>query len=309
MEEHGDYLQEPNQNIDDEVYNASLPMDEIEANPFFNCRGMDITPATVVDLAEDIRKYGLHQPIMVRPINVDGKSKIKYSVVAGHRRHTACKFLGMKTIKAFIKNGLTEDQAYVINLAENIKRVQLNIAQEAQAVARLMGLGYMDKDIRERLDVSIPWLKVRKELLTLPAEVREEAANGNLSQAHITELARLAEEKPPEDVIKAAAKIRDRKLKNDKTVQKVDSPEEVLAKEAKKVEESDGNKFRTNTELDKMQDLMLAILQGTNLGARTIAWARMQITTLELLEDVKREAGYMGIVFNIPQEYYGVKEV
>lgn len=291
----------------DEQYVADLPIDDIFADPLFNCRGMDITPASVVELAEDIRRHGLSTAIIVQP-NLDDKSKHKYLVVAGFRRHTACKFLGMKTIKAFIRTGMTEGEAYVLNLNENLKRVQLNITQEAQAVARMYGLGYLDKEIREMLDVSYQWLKVRKELLTLPTEVRQEAADGNLSQAHITELARLAEEKPPQEVIKAAAKIRDRKLKVDKKLEKVETPEEILEKEASKVSE-DSVKIRSTTEIDKMQDLMMAVFRGTNLGARTIAWMMNRITSLELLEDVKREAGYMGITFVIPEEYLGIKQL
>lgn len=290
-----------------EQYVANLPIDEIYADPLFNCRGMDITPATVIDLAEDIRRNGLHQPILVRP-NPDSKSKYKYVVIAGHRRHTACKFIGQTTIKAFIKEGLDEGQAYVLNLTENLKRVELNITQEAQAIARMYGLGYIDRQIREMLDVSVQWLKVRKDLLTLPPEVRQEAANGNLSQAHITELARLAEDKPPEEVIKAAAKIRDRKLKVDKKLEKVETPEEILAKEAARVAEN-SVKFRSNTEIDKMQDLLIDVFKGINLGARAIAWVRNQITSVEFLEDVKREAGYMGLPFTIPDEYLGVRDL
>lgn len=290
-----------------EKYVADLPIDEVYADPLFNCRGMDITPATVIDLAEDIRRNGLHQPILVRP-NPDLKSKFKYVVIAGHRRHTACKFIGLTTIKAFIKEGLDEGQAYVLNLTENLKRVELNITQEAQAIARMYGLGYVDRQIREMLDVSFQWLKVRKDLLTLPPEVRQEAADGNLSQAHITELARLAEEKSPEEVIKAAAKIRDRKLKVDKKLEKVDTPEEILAKEASRVSE-DSVKFRSNSDIDKMQDLLMDVFKGTNMAARAIAWIRSQITSLEFLEDVKREAGYMGIEFEIPEEYLGVRQL
>lgn len=300
------YLQEPIKTH--EIYNPELPMDCIIADPLFNCRGMDITPATVVELAEDIRKYGLHQPILVRPISIPGKPNIKYAVVAGHRRHTACKFLGMKSIKALIRENLAEDQAYIINLAENIKRTQLNIYQEAKAVARLLGFGYSDKEIKARLDVSQPWLKVRKELLRLPEVVREEAANGNLSQAQITELAKLAEQKEPDEIIKAAAKIRDKKLKNENKVDKVSTPEETVAKENSKIDPN-SSKFRSNTEIDQMQDLLLTVFRGTNIAARTIAWTRLQISNIEFLEDVKRELGYMGINFTIPPKYLGEDDI
>jgi len=289
----------------DKVFEAALPIDQIFADVKFNCRGTDITPATVVELAEDIRKYGLHQPIIVRPLENGGK--YKYIIVAGHRRHTACKFLGHKTIEAFIRFDLSDEDAFVVNATENIKRVQLNILQEASVVRRLMGFGYLDRQIRKKLDVSYPWLKVRRELLTLPPEVQEEAANGNLSQAHITELAKLAEDKTPEEIIRAAAKIRDKKLKVDKTVEKIESPDEILDKESKIVETEGGIRFRTHSDTDRMQDLLLAVFKGKNIAARALAWARYQITDLEFLEDVQEEARYMGLIFNIPSEYYGVK--
>jgi len=125
-------------------------------------------------LTADIKRNGLLQPILVRPVGT------RYAVVSGHRRFAACKTLEWKTIDCVVRN-LSDEEAYIINLTENIQREDLSpgeIADRAivlrarfpesfapgkdgnsEKLAKLLGVnkGYMNNLIRlaEKLHPSI----------------------------------------------------------------------------------------------------------------------------------------------------------
>lgn len=117
------------------VGNLDIPLDEIEADTEFNARknyeGEDSekkdSRQSIEDLAESIKREGLHQPILVRKGD-DGR----YSLVYGFRRYKAVQHLHekhpkeekYKQIKAQIWEGSDED-AYMVNLTENCARNDL----------------------------------------------------------------------------------------------------------------------------------------------------------------------------------------
>jgi ParB family chromosome partitioning protein len=80
-------------------------------------------------LEDSIEKYGVIEPIIVRP---DGD---KYKVVAGSLRYTASKNVGLKTIPAIIKE-MTDEEAFIESAIENIQRHTLEPDEEADLYAR-----------------------------------------------------------------------------------------------------------------------------------------------------------------------------
>ena len=69
------------------------------------------------------------QPILVR------KHENGYEVVAGERRLKAAKALGLEQVPVIIKN-VTDREALVLALVENIQREDLNAIEEAHAVSK-----------------------------------------------------------------------------------------------------------------------------------------------------------------------------
>lgn len=88
-----------------------------DANAIPGAGSMGTSLAT---LAADMKKNGLVQPILVRP-RTDGPG---YDLVSGHRRHGAAISLGWTSIDAVIRP-MTEEEAYLINLTENVQREDL----------------------------------------------------------------------------------------------------------------------------------------------------------------------------------------
>ena len=83
------------------------------------------------ELKSSIKEKGILQPILVRAVGDE------YEVVAGERRLRAAKEIGLKQVPVIIKN-VTDREALVIALVENIQREELNGIEEAQAYKRLI---------------------------------------------------------------------------------------------------------------------------------------------------------------------------
>src|ERR687897_873635 len=66
---------------------------------------------SINELSGSIKKHGLLQPIIVRPINRG------FEIVAGHRRFQACKILRWKTIPAMVKD-VSDKHAFELQLVE-----------------------------------------------------------------------------------------------------------------------------------------------------------------------------------------------
>ena len=260
----------------------------------FNCRGV-IAPMDVVDLARDIDEHGLQFPIAVQPkedVQAGLPPGFDFRIIAGHRRFAACtKILKREFIPAMVKTGLSETQARVMNLAENLQRKALNILQEANAISRLKDLGVPREHVAKQLGVTGSWVQVRFYLLEMPEEIQKEAAAGILTQYHIMQLHTL---KTPEEKYEAVRKIKDARAAGEKVphVGKRKKVSEDVAKERKK---------------DEIEEMMLTISErlGNGIHTRCLAWAAGNINTLELYKSLKAHAESEGKTFYPPKITFG----
>ena len=83
-------------------------------------------------LIESIREQGIIQPILIRKL-----TKNKYELIAGERRLRAAKILGHKTIPGIIKT-ITDEEAAIYALLENVQRENLNPIEEALGLEKLI---------------------------------------------------------------------------------------------------------------------------------------------------------------------------
>lgn len=258
----------------------------------FNCRG-SISPLDVVDLAQSIQAKGLQFPILIQPrcdVTTWMPDGYEYRIVAGHRRFKAWQVSGMPGgIPAFIRTGLSEIEARVLNLSENFDRKDLNLLQEAKALEALWKAGLPRDSVARELKKSSGWVQVRYNLLALPEEIQQEAAAGILNQFQIKQLYSLDTH---EEMFEAVKKIKNAKLAGEK----VDS----VAK--KKKVPTANKKVRLRPEMFEMMQLIAGVI-GYGLHTRTLAWATGEITTAELFADLKEEADAQGKFFVVPLEF------
>ena len=263
-----------------------VELDNILNDIDFNCRGR-IMPMDVVDLAKDIEKNGLQFPIAVQPItDTEVETTCSYRIVAGHRRFMACRVLKRTTIPVMIKSGLTELQARLVNLGENLKRKDLNILQEATAVARLRDLGLVQEAIAAELGMSRAWVQVRLYLLKLPEAIQMEASAGMLNQYQIRQLYELPTNGERFEAVK---KIKQARLNGERSVD--------VGKKAK--DDPFKKKRRTPAAIQDMMDHMGKTI-GYGLYTRTLAWAAGNINSAELYYDIKRMADDLDIEYEVP---------
>ncbi len=260
---------------------------KIYSDDSFNCRGR-ILPMDVVDLVKDIDLHGLQFPIAVQPAcdvnkNIEGYD---YRIIAGHRRYAAFKVLKRKTIPAMLKLGLSEAEARLLNLGENLKRENLNLLQEAKAIERLRFLGLVRREVAESLGVSTSWVQVRYNLLDLPEEIQEEAAAGLLNQNQIKQIYGL---RTPERQFEAVKKIKNARLRGEQGISVAKAPEQDPFKKKRQPK---------NVVQDMIKHMGDSV--GFGLHTRALAWANGEISSAELYFDIRRYAKEHDINYLVP---------
>jgi len=110
---------------------ATLRVDQLQRGRYQPRTKMD--DAALQELAASIKKQGLMQPILARPI--DGG---RYEIIAGERRWRAAKIAGLAEIPVLVRE-VPDSAALAMALVENIQREDLNPLEEANGVQRLIG--------------------------------------------------------------------------------------------------------------------------------------------------------------------------
>lgn len=137
------------------------------------------------ELADSIRKYGVIQPIVVRPVNG------RYEIIAGERRFKASKIADKTTIPAIIVN-LTDKVAEEIALLENVQRQQLSPIEEAVSYKRILDMGYITKEeLSNKIGKSQSAITKKIRLLNLDDQVQEYLLNNKISERHARSLLRI----------------------------------------------------------------------------------------------------------------------
>jgi ParB family chromosome partitioning protein len=206
--------------------------------------------------------------------------------LAGFRRFTCHEILGRKTIKAILCNDMTEQDAAILNLRENIFRKDLNILEEAKAIRKLLGLGMSDKAVAKEFKKSQPWVAIRVKLLLLPEDIQKVAATGLLTQAQIRDIYDLD---TPEKQYAAIRNIKDAKARGEK----------VILHAKVKHESANVKRQRGRSEMFVMQGFIQDTI-GNNFGTRCLAWAAGEISDKELFDEIRELADARGKFFNTP---------
>jgi ParB family chromosome partitioning protein len=120
----------------------------------------------IASLAASMQEYGLQQPISVR-VQGDG-----YVLTSGLRRLTAARTLRWTSLPAFVRS-VSADDAYVIDLVENLQREDLSPEEEADALGELIRTrGWTLDQVAEAVKRSPGYVSKRVRLFQDP-ELRE----------------------------------------------------------------------------------------------------------------------------------------
>ena len=137
------------------------------------------------ELAESIGKYGVIQPIVVRPIGN------KFEIIAGERRYKASKLASKSTIPAIVVN-LSDKDSEEIALLENVQRQELSPIEEAVSYKRILDMGYITQEgLAKKLGKSQSTIANKIRLLNLDDEVQSYLLNNRISERHARSLLRI----------------------------------------------------------------------------------------------------------------------
>lgn len=159
----------------EEVVAQMVPVDRVRPNPYQP--RVDMDEAALAELTESIRAHGVLEPVIVRPAG-DG-----YELVVGERRWRAAQRAGLSSIPAVVRQ-LTDQEAAVLALVENLQRENLNPIEEALAYQRLTELGLTQEEVAIQVGKSRPAVANSLRLLTLEPEIQRAVARGEVSVGH-----------------------------------------------------------------------------------------------------------------------------
>ena len=178
-----------------------LSLDVIEPNP--NQPRSDFNEDELADLSDSIKKEGLLQPILVRPVGN------KYQIVAGERRWQACKLAGLDQVPVRIVE-LNDEETIRVALIENLQRSDLNAIEEARGYKELMKVGNLTQaEMAESVSKSRSAVANALRLLDLPEQIQEMIYKGDLTAGHARAILSIPEETKK---LQLAQKIVDEKL-------------------------------------------------------------------------------------------------
>lgn len=166
-----------------------IPTEEIMPNRAQPRKSFDND--TLWQLAESIKTHGVLQPITVRTHASSEHATFKYELIAGERRLRAVRLLGLTEIPAIILD-INNRESAELAIIENLHRKDLNIFEEAAAIASLIDLHNLtQEEIAERLSLTQSAIANKLRLLKLTDTERAMIISNNLTERHARALLKL----------------------------------------------------------------------------------------------------------------------
>jgi ParB family chromosome partitioning protein len=155
-------------------------------------------PAKLAELAEDIKRRGVQEPILLRPI---AGAEGTFEIVFGERRFRASEKAEQETLPAVVRE-ISDDEAYELRIIENLQREDLHPLDEADAFYRLYKKAYKEKKshddsltfIAAQVAKSPEKVAQRMKLRDLIDDAKDAFRKGKVLLGHAFQLARLREE-------------------------------------------------------------------------------------------------------------------
>lgn len=191
---------EPIQAVDNvEVTDNSLrhlPVEYLKPGQYQPRKDMD--RQSLEELSESIKRQGIMQPIVVRPLPTQG-----YEIIAGERRWRAAQLAGLAEVPTLVRE-VPDEAAIAMALIENLQREDLHPIEEAQALQRLqLEFELTQQEVAEAVGKSRVAVTHLLRLLKLEASVKTLLENGDIEFGHAKVLLGLE----GQDQIQAAERV------------------------------------------------------------------------------------------------------
>lgn len=171
-------------------------------------------------LADSIRRFGILQPLSVRPSrNAEGTIEA-YQIIAGERRWRAARILGLARVPCLVLD-IDSQCSAELALIENIQREDLNIFEQAAAIASLIDIyGLTQEQAARQLSSSQAYIANKLRILKLTPKERTLIIKNKLTERHARALLRIDN---PETRLEAINHIASKELNVSATERYIDS--------------------------------------------------------------------------------------
>jgi ParB family transcriptional regulator, chromosome partitioning protein len=146
--------------------------------------------AELEELADDIRQHGILQPIVVHPVNANGRHQIHF----GAKRWRASQIAGLEDVPVVVRDAPADPYTQV---AENQKRHGLTPLDLARFIRGRVAAGDSNAAVAKRLGMNLTTVAHHLALLELPPELDEAMKSGRITSPRtLHELSKLHDEQP-----------------------------------------------------------------------------------------------------------------
>jgi ParB family chromosome partitioning protein len=260
-----------------------IPLDLLDVGPFQPRAGMETT--SLEELAESIRAQGMLQPILVRP---HPSSPGRYEIIAGERRWRAAGLAGLHEVPAIVRS-MTDAEAALAALVENLQRENLNPIEEAEGLQRLAtefdltheAIGYSIGKSRSHVANMI-------RLLKLPPEVRDAVRAGELSFGHARAL--LSHPHPEtamQDVIRRKLSVRETEAAMGQAAEATQEAAAEITVEDAGPPRADADRDKAIPTLEKEIESETGYNVRINMGRRGQGSVVIRFKGLDQLDDIR----------------------
>lgn len=183
-----------------------VPLDEIHPSPTNPRARME--PKALTELTDSVRRHGVMQPVLVRPIRslTSGKLSSSFELVSGHRRFAASKAAGLTEIPATIRE-LSDLEALELQVVENLQRSDLHPLEEAEGYHALHKThGISIDDVAAKVGKSKGYVYGRMALVRLPKSIKAKFLVGEITPSVALLFARMATPELAEKAFQEIAK-------------------------------------------------------------------------------------------------------
>lgn len=182
-----DALFQDNSPIESEKSVLTLSVNEVEPNREQPRKEFDENALS--ELSKSIEQNGVIQPILVRPVTGG-----TYQIVAGERRWRAARMAGLTEVPVIIRE-MSDEEAAVFALIENLQREDLNPIEEAIGIRSLIDeFGMTQDEAADRVGKSRVAVTNTLRLLKLPENILSMVAKGKITAGHARALISLEDE-------------------------------------------------------------------------------------------------------------------
>ena len=210
-----------------------------------------IDEADLEELAASIKKHGVMQPIVIRPVDHE---ETPYEIIAGERRWRAAQLAGLTEIPAIVRD-LTDQVAIALALIENIQRQDLNPIDQAMALQRFHDeFGLSHQEIAETVGKARTTVSNLLRLLTLAEPVKELMQQGLLDMGHARAILTLKAKdqlKVAQHVIEKNLSVRQtEQLVRDFNAPKQEKPKTAIAPDIQQLTQRLSERFSADVKID-----------------------------------------------------------